>query len=155
MMTNASRFEYRRIRDTAKMKSYDRTATIECFYRIIVLARDQGASVRGLAKLFGMSRSTMGRLVQQMETLRHLGQLDEFLALISTEQQSPSVPNGTSQLDETLNLAIEAVANAVKLFEQERRNDVSAEAIADHVNQPVAFVVKALKLIAAGERDLG
>jgi transposase-like protein len=122
--------------------SYDRTATIELFYRIIVLARDQGASVRGLAKLFGMSKSTMGRLVQQIETLRHLGQLDEFLALISTKEQSPSVPFGTAQLDDAsrVAMAMDVIPPVLKLFEQERRNDISAQAIADHLNDPMLTV---------------
>jgi hypothetical protein len=82
-----------------KMKSYDQTATIKSFYRIIVLARDQGLSVRALAKIFGMSKSKMGREVQTIETLRNLGQLDEFFALFSTADQTPSVPNVPALLD--------------------------------------------------------
>jgi hypothetical protein len=39
------------------------------------------------------------------------------------------------------------VAAALKLFEQERRNDVSAEAIANHIGQPVAFVVEVLRTL--------
>lgn len=44
---------------------------------------------------------------------------------------------------------VQAVLNAVKLFEQERRNDVSAEAIAAYLNKPVAFVAEVLRLSRA------
>jgi hypothetical protein len=40
--------------------------------------------------------------------------------------------------------SVKAVENALKLFEQERRNDVSAEAIAAYLNKPVAFVAEVL-----------
>jgi signal transduction histidine kinase len=74
--------------------------------RILILTRRKGATVRGLAKFLGWSRSSMGRLVQV---------IDEFL-----------------------------VAEAINLFERERRNDDGAEAIAEHLNLPVAVVYGAL-----------
>jgi hypothetical protein len=42
---------------------------------------------------------------------------------------------------------ITEVADAFKLFEQERRNDLSAEAIASYLNKPVESVVEALRLL--------
>jgi hypothetical protein len=79
------------------MTNYDIT---EHLFRIIVLMRAKGVTVRAMAKCFGMSKSTMGRWVQQMDTLSHLGQLDAFFASISTMDQPPSVPNAPAPLDD-------------------------------------------------------
>jgi hypothetical protein len=50
------------------------------------------------------------------------------------------------------NVVAEAeVAEALKLFEQERRNDVSAEAIAAHLNKPVEIVIEALRRLGVGQ----
>jgi hypothetical protein len=57
-------------------------------------------------------------------------------------------PEFMRRLDKLAKAVLAAeVAKALKLFEQERRNDVSAEAIADHLNQPVAVIVEALRLL--------
>lgn len=44
------------------------------------------------------------------------------------------------------------VAGALKLFAQERRNDISAQAIADHLNKPVEIVIEALKRLDSAKR---
>jgi hypothetical protein len=88
---------------------------IECFASILILLRRKGVSVRSLAKCFGWSKSSMGRLVQV--------------------------------IDESL------VAGAVDLFEQERRNDFSVEAIADHLKLPVAVVLGALNRMLRADDD--
>jgi AraC-like DNA-binding protein len=67
------------------------------FIRIVTMARRQGASIRSLAKCFNVSKSTMGRLVQMIETLEasHLGQRSDNSLANSTAAQLPSVPNRT------------------------------------------------------------
>jgi hypothetical protein len=39
------------------------------------------------------------------------------------------------------------------LFEQERRNDTSAQAIADHLNKPVEIVIEALRRLDSAKTD--
>ena len=60
--------------------------------RVLVNARRHGASIRSLAKCFGMSKSAMGRWVQMIEA-SHLGQHDENSPAISPAAQLPSGPN--------------------------------------------------------------
>jgi hypothetical protein len=51
------------------------------------------------------------------------------------------------------NLVADAeVAEALKLFEQERRNDVSAEAIAAHLGKPLEIVIEALRRLRVEPR---
>jgi hypothetical protein len=43
--------------------------------------------------------------------------------------------------------AAQDVEHALKLFEQERRNDISAEAIANYINKPIEIVIEAPRLL--------
>jgi transposase-like protein len=72
----------------------DDTSIAERIIRIIVLLRRQGASIRAIAKVFGESKSTMGRWVQAIEASQ-LGQGDEIISANSTATTAPSVPFGT------------------------------------------------------------
>lgn len=86
------------------------------FISLITKMRRKGASIRSLARLFGWSKSDMGRIMQL--------------------------------IDQRL------VAQSINLFERERRNDVSAQAIADHLNLPVAVILGALnRMLRANDHE--
>jgi transposase-like protein len=60
------------------------------FFSVILTARQQGASIRSLARLFGLSKSTMHRLLSQM------GQLECLDPDFAKAIREDTVPNGTS-----------------------------------------------------------
>jgi hypothetical protein len=70
------------------------TRTAEQMIRLVLIMRRHGASIRTIAKVFGESKSTMGRQVQVLEA-SHLGQLSKedlsndevFLAALSQKGQ--------------------------------------------------------------------
>jgi hypothetical protein len=100
------------------------------------------------AKADGWSPRSAQRLQQRIRYVERLAP-DLLREIMSGNLKASDAEQATAM---RIILAREAVASALKLFEQERRNDVSAEAIADHLNQPVAVIVEALRLLQAEDK---
>lgn len=66
-------------------------------YRLIVKLRNSGASIRGIAKAYGMSKSNLQRLLPAIEATvaSQMGQDGDTGAAKSASSEGDPVPNGT------------------------------------------------------------
>ena len=76
-------------------------ADLDAFIRVVLLARRKGATIRTLARCYGVSKSTMGRYVQAFEMIEasHLGQDGESSPDNTAASPLRSVPDGTPKRD--------------------------------------------------------